>query len=39
MAQIQFTNVNLEYPVRENQARTLKEFILRGLFQIGRAHV
>src|ERR1019366_213375 len=32
MAQIQFTNVNLEYPVRENQARTLKEFILRGLF-------
>jgi lipopolysaccharide transport system ATP-binding protein len=32
MAQIQFTNVNLEYPVRENQSLTLKEFILRGLF-------
>ena len=32
MALIQFTNVNLEYPVRENQAVTLKEFILRGLF-------
>ncbi len=32
MAFIQFSNVNLEYPVRENQAVTLKEFILSGLF-------
>jgi ABC-type polysaccharide/polyol phosphate transport system ATPase subunit len=31
MALIQFTNVNLEYPIREHQAVTLKEFILRGL--------
>jgi len=32
MARIQFTNVNLEYPVRDHRAGTLKEFILRGLF-------
>jgi lipopolysaccharide transport system ATP-binding protein len=32
MAVIQFKNVTLEYPVRENQSMTLKEFILRGLF-------
>src|SRR5262245_40151803 len=32
MALIQFKNVNLEYPIREHQTVTLKEFILRGLF-------
>ena len=32
MALIKFSNVNLEYPVRENQTVTLKRFILRGLF-------
>jgi ABC-type polysaccharide/polyol phosphate transport system ATPase subunit len=31
MALIQFKNVNLEYPIREHRAVTLKEFILRGL--------
>ena len=33
MAQIQFKSVDLEYPIRENQAVTLKEFIVRGLFR------
>ena len=32
MALIRFTNVSLEYPVRENQRMTLKEFVLSGLF-------
>jgi ABC-type polysaccharide/polyol phosphate transport system ATPase subunit len=32
MAHIRFANVDLEYPVRENQTITLKEFILRGVF-------
>lgn len=32
MAHIRFANVDLEYPVRENQTITLKEFILRGAF-------
>lgn len=31
MAHIRFTNVDLEYPIRENQTVTLKEFILRGM--------
>jgi lipopolysaccharide transport system ATP-binding protein len=30
MTHIRFTDVDLEYPVRENQTITLKEFILRG---------
>jgi ABC-type polysaccharide/polyol phosphate transport system ATPase subunit len=33
MAFIQFEKVNLEYPVRENQRVTLKEFVLHGLFR------
>lgn len=33
MAFVQFENVDLEYPVRENQTVTLKEFILHGLFR------
>lgn len=33
MAFVQFNNVDLEYPVRENQTVTLKEFILHGLFR------
>lgn len=33
MALIRFDGVSLEYPVRENQAVTLKEFILHGLFR------
>lgn len=33
MALVQFNNVDLEYPVRENQTVTLKEFILHGLFR------
>jgi ABC-type polysaccharide/polyol phosphate transport system ATPase subunit len=33
MAFIKFEAVNLEYPVRENQMVTLKEFIVRGLFR------
>ena len=32
MAHIRFDGVDLEYPIRENQSITLKEFILRGLF-------
>src|SRR5436309_3768558 len=32
MAHIRFANVDLEYPVRENQTSTLKEFILHGVF-------
>ena len=33
MAHIQFSNVDLEYPVRENQTVTLKEFLLHGLYR------
>ncbi len=33
MAQIQFQNVDLEYPIRENQSLTLKEIIFHGLFR------
>ncbi len=33
MSNIQFTNVDLEYPVRENKGATLKDFVLRGLFR------
>jgi ABC-type polysaccharide/polyol phosphate transport system ATPase subunit len=36
MARIQFANVDLEYPIRENQSVTQKEFIVRGLFR--KAH-
>jgi ABC-type polysaccharide/polyol phosphate transport system ATPase subunit len=32
MAHIEFADVNLEYPLRENQSITLKEFVLRGVF-------
>src|SRR5688572_16933734 len=32
MARIEFRNVDLDYPVRENQSPTFKEFIIRGLF-------
>jgi ABC-type polysaccharide/polyol phosphate transport system ATPase subunit len=37
MAHIRFANVDLEYPVRENQTVTLKEFILHGIFLRKRA--
>ena len=33
MTHIQFDHVDLEYPVRENQMVTFKEFILHGLFR------
>jgi lipopolysaccharide transport system ATP-binding protein len=33
MTHIQFDHVDLEYPVRENQIVTFKEFILHGLFR------
>lgn len=33
MALIQLDRVHLEYPVRENQSLTLKEFVLHGLFR------
>ena len=33
MAHIEFSHVNLEYPIRENQGLTFKEFIVRGLFR------
>ena len=33
MASIHFDHVDLEYPVRENQTVTFKEFIVRGLFR------
>lgn len=33
MALIKFESVDLEYPIRENQTVTLKEFILKGLFR------
>jgi ABC-type polysaccharide/polyol phosphate transport system ATPase subunit len=33
MAHIKYDSVTLEYPVRENQTVTLKEFILHGLFR------
>jgi ABC-type polysaccharide/polyol phosphate transport system ATPase subunit len=33
MAVVSFTNVTLEYPIRENQSVTLKEFVLHGLFR------
>ncbi len=32
MSSIQFSNVDLEYPIRENNSVTFKDFILRGLF-------
>lgn len=33
MAHIRFSNVDLEYPIRENQSISLKEFIVKGLFR------
>ncbi len=33
MAFVRFDHVDLEYPVRENQTVTLKEFIIHGLFR------
>ena len=39
MTQIEFSNVDLEYPVRENQTVTLKEFVLHGLFRKKRTGV
>jgi len=33
MSFIAFENVDLEYPIRENQGVTLKEFLLKGLFR------
>ena len=33
MAHIEFANVVLEYPVRENQGMTLKDFVLHRLFR------
>jgi ABC-type polysaccharide/polyol phosphate transport system ATPase subunit len=36
MTHIQFDHVDLEYPVRENQMVTFKEFVLHGLFRKAR---
>jgi ABC-type polysaccharide/polyol phosphate transport system ATPase subunit len=36
MPHIRFTNVALEYPIRENVRTTLKEFIVKGLFRRSR---
>ena len=33
MAHIQFSNVDLEYPIRENQTASLKELVLHGLLR------
>ncbi|MSU77221.1 MAG: ABC transporter ATP-binding protein [Gemmataceae bacterium] len=33
MSYIQFSNVDLEYPIRENYSMTFKEFVLRGLLR------
>lgn len=33
MSYIEFDNVNLRFPIRENIGITLKEFIVRGMFQ------
>ncbi len=33
MSHIDFANVDLEYPIRENQSVTFKEFIIHGLFR------
>lgn len=33
MAFIQFTNVDLQYPIRENQRMTFKEYIVQGVYR------
>lgn len=39
MSSIHFTNVDLEYPVRENRGITLKEFVLHGWFRKSKQKV
>jgi lipopolysaccharide transport system ATP-binding protein len=39
MAHIRFANVDLEYPIRENQSASLKDFVLQGLLRQKKMNV